>query len=198
LNNLLKRTTESITSLPGIGHKSAVRIAYHLLKRRGDEFQSFIQSLIDFRENTEFCPICGSLKDKGIPCEFCDNPARDKTRICVVEQPTDVYVIENTRDYHGLYHVLMGVLSPLEGVGPEDIRIRELMERVEKSDHLEEIIIATNPDIEGNATAHYLHEVFRDRATVTRIASGLGIGSQLDYADTGVVSQAFRSRISMG
>lgn len=202
MDQILNKAAASIAELPGIGYKSAIRIAFYLLKKEEHEFQSFIHSLIHFRENTDFCSTCGALIDIHEKCDYCENPNRDKNRICVVEQPSDIFIIERTGDYNGHYHVLMGVLSPLDGVGPDDIHLSDLMRRAQKNLELEEIIIATNPSIEGNATANYIHEMLRElnnfnKIKITRIASGLAAGSQLDYADSGIVSQAFRSRIEM-
>lgn len=202
MDHLLNAAASSISQLPGIGYKSAVRIAFYLLRQDKNEFESFIRALTSFKENAAFCEICGALKTAGSPCEFCDNYERDTNRICVVEQPSDIYIIERTGDYSGRYHVLMGVLSPLDGIGPEDIRMNELIARIESNPETEEIIIATNPSIEGNATANYINELVKNsrnnrKIKVTRIASGLAAGSQLDYADSGIVSQALRSRTSM-
>ncbi len=193
----LDHITDLISSLPGIGRKSAARISFFLLQQSSEYIQDFASSLTGFHANIAYCSNCGALKKKSAPCSFCENDSRNDNIICVVEQPSDIYSIENTGDYQGQYHVLMGVLSPLDGIGPEDLRLNELVSRL--NDEITEIIVATNPSIEGNATAHYILDLVKNhykgqQPQVSRIASGLALGSQLDYADSAVISQSLKAR----
>jgi len=198
MNKKLLRATEFISGLPGIGHKSAVRIAVHLLKQNKNYLEQFFEALIDFTENTRFCPDCGAFTDIDTPCGFCTGK-RNKKAMCVVEQPTDILSIENTNEFDGLYHALMGVLSPLDGVHPEDLRLQELKKRVDENGELTELIIATNPSVEGNATAHYITELLSDHndLKITRIATGLAMGSQIEYTDSKVISQSIKDRVDL-
>lgn len=192
----LETLIQYFARLPGLGKKSAARIAFRLIAQDEPEVKNFTDAIQNLKANIEFCPICSSLKSKTQPCQFCSSAKRDKTQICVVEQPSDVMAVENTGEYNGLYHVLMGVLSPIDGFGPEDIRLKELKERI--SNDTREIIVATNPSIEGNATAHYILSMLENRhpnVKISRIASGLAIGSQLEYADARVLSQSLKARI---
>lgn len=191
----LEEVIRFFSDLPGLGKKSAVRIAFHLLRQEEREIKNFIHAIHHLKENVEFCSICGALKSKAEDCSFCNSQKRDKETICVVEQPSDVMAIENTGEYYGLYHVLMGVLSPIDGFGPDDIRLQELLARVDEN--TKEIIVATNPSIEGNATANYISSLLVEHphVKITRIASGLALGSQLEYADSRVLSQSLRGRV---
>ncbi len=193
----LLQVTEIFSSLPGIGGKSAIRIAFHLLKQAPEEIEHFSQTLKYFSKNINFCSQCGSVKSTNSECSFCDINSRDLATLCVVEEPSDVFLIENSREFFGLYHVLMGVLSPLDGVGPEDIRLVELQKRIQENQNLTEIIVATNPTIEGNATANYIAEIVSQirPIKVSRIASGLAVGSYLDFADSQVISQSIQTRV---
>lgn len=190
----LNRVIEEISSLPGIGRKSAARLAFHFLRQSPDELKRFTGTLHEFHTNVDTCNVCGSLKSSAENCHFCESARRDRSTICVVEQPSDIYIIENTGEYNGLYHVLNGVLNPLDGISPEDIRINELIERLNADSSVNEIIVATNPSVEGNATAHYIAASISSGIKVTRIATGLALGSQLDYADSVSVSQSLRAR----
>ena len=194
MNRQLNNVTDLIASFPGIGRKSAARIAFFLLRQPEAYITNLIDNISDFYTNTEFCPNCSVPIEKNSECSFCTS-TRDQTSICVVEQPPDAYVIEASGDYHGLYHVLMGCLSPLEGVGPEDLRFTELYTRIKSLTTVTEVIVATNPSIEGNATAHYIAEQLEPfNVQVTRIATGMALGSQLEYTDSKVVSQALNAR----
>ncbi len=194
----LNQVTSLIAALPGIGRKSAQRIALHFLKQDVGYLNRFIEGLQDFYENVVCCETCGALRSVREPCEFC-GPNRDPSVLCVVEQPSDIYAIESSGEHHGLYHVLMGVLSPLDGVGPEDLTLRQLKERVMQSTTLRELIIATNPSVEGNATAHYIGRLLSDKPglKLSRLASGLALGSQLEFADSQSISLSLRARVPL-
>ena len=193
----LLNITEAFSSLPGIGNKSAMRIAFYLLKREPEQIKQFLNTLEDFHEKVDFCSDCGSVKSAKCKCRFCDTSSRNHSIMCVTEEPSDVFLIENSGEFNGIYHVLMGVLSPLDGIGPKDIRLHELKQRIQSNQDLTEVIIATNPTIEGNATADYIAEIITQTRAIkiSRIASGLAAGSYLDYADSQVISQAIRTRI---
>jgi recombination protein RecR len=192
---LLSELTALISSFPGIGQKSATRIAFFLLRQPDQYIQTLTDAIKKFHDNVEFCHNCGVLKSHGRECSLC-GPLRDQTTICVVEQPSDAFTIEKSGDYHGLYHVLMGCLSPLDGIGPDSIRLAELKSRILKNQATGEIIIATNPSIEGNATANYIFEDLKEipHIKVSRIAMGLAIGSQIEFADSKIISQSIKNR----
>lgn len=194
MSYLLEGITRAITDLPGMGRKSAQRIAFYFLKKKPDEFREFIQLLEDFYEKTETCEICGAVKAVEEPCEFC-NARGEATEICVVEHPSDIFSIEASGEYQGLYHVLMGVLSPLDGVLPENLRLTELAQRLKENKNIVEIIVATNPSVEGNATANYIRDMLEDLPVrVSRIAAGLPLGSHIEYADSQVLAHSIRKR----
>jgi recombination protein RecR len=195
MKKIFSELTDIISTFPGFGNKSATRIAFFLLKQNDSFINSFVDKLTEFHKNIELCPVCGVLKDKSFQCSLCSE-SRDNSTIMVVEQPSDAYSIENSGDYHGLYHVLMGVLSPLDGITPSDIRINELRERLNRHNIVNEIIIATNPSIEGNATANYIAEEFKNytQIKISRIAMGLAIGSQIEYTDSKIISQSIKNR----
>lgn len=195
MNSRFNDLSNLIASLPGIGQKSASRISFYLLRQSDHYISHFIESISSFHKSMEFCRECGALKDKNSACSLC-SATREQSIICVVEQPSDAFTIEKSGDYRGLYHVLMGNLSPLDGIGPEDIRLNELMTRIRKNTALTEIILATNPNLEGNATANYIADLMKDFGTikVSRIAMGLAIGSQIEYADSTIISQSIRNR----
>jgi recombination protein RecR len=179
--------------LPGVGKKSAERMAHHLLNVPAEEAQELAEAIRHVRETVRNCSICGGLSEDET-CEICADSRRDTHTICVVEMPREVSQIEKTGAFRGVYHVLMGRLSSLEGIGPKDIRIRELVERV-GSGGVREVIIATNPTVDGDATAAYLEKVLRDRnVTVTRPARGIPAGSAIEFVDSGILGEALRAR----
>lgn len=194
--NALEELAESFSRLPGIGKKSATRIATHLLKADSIFLQRFAHQLTTLQERIKPCSICGAYTEVE-PCEICSNPARERNVICVVEQPQDVKTIEASREYHGLFHVLGGVISPLDGIGPENLSFGKLLERIH-SGSITEVIIATNPTVEGDTTALYLQRLLEDcPITLTRLASGLPVGGDLEYADRLTLARSFRGRTSL-
>lgn len=190
----LAKLIEHFRALPGIGNKTAVRLAYHVLDMDPSKAKALAQAIVEAKEKIGYCNTCFNLSDSN-PCQICSSENRDRKVICVVEQPQDVAAMERMRDYKGLYHVLHGALSPLEGVGPEDIRAKELLARLEKDSGVEEIIMATNPNVEGEATAMYLARLLKPLGIrVTRIAHGLPMGGDLEYADEVTLSKAMENR----
>jgi len=191
------RLIDEFKRLPGIGQKSAQRLAFHLLKASHDDAERLIASIREVKEKIVTCSICNNLTDIE-PCRFCSNPARDRSVICVVEEPYNLVAVEKTREYHGLYHVLHGALSPIRGIGPDGLRIKSLLERLRpRNDEPEvrEIILATNPNTEGEATANYLGRLLKPLGFhVTRIAMGLPVGSDLEYADEVTMYKALANR----
>lgn len=182
-----------LAKLPSIGRKSAQRLAYHIISMPVESVQALSNALITGRKAIRFCDICGNYTISEL-CNVCADDKRDRSMICVVKDPRDVAAIERMHDYHGLYHVLHGVLSPMDGIGPTDIRIRELLQRLQ-DETVQEIIIATNPDIEGEATAAYLARLIKPlEVRVTRIAHGVPVGSDLEYADEVTLSKAMEGR----
>ena len=182
--------------LPGIGSKTAQRLAFYMLGLPQDEAEEFAEAILQARRTVHLCPICQNLTDQDV-CPICADPERDQSLICVVAEPKDVIAMERAREYTGVYHVLHGVISPLSHVGPDDIRIRELLERVQ-SGTVREIIMATNPDTEGEATAMYLSRLLRGLGVkVTRLAYGIPVGSQLEYADEVTLLRALNGRQEM-
>ena len=191
--NALEELAESFSRLPGIGKKSATRIAISLLKADNVFLYIFAQQLAILQDKIKHCFICGAYTEADL-CWSCTNSTRDQSVICVVEQPQDVQTIEASREYHGVFHVLGGVISPLDGVGPDDLSIRKLLERVHKGT-VSEVIIATNPTIEGDTTALYLQRILAVTGVkVTRLASGLPVGGDLEYADKLTLARSFRGR----
>ena len=179
--------------LPGIGKKTAQRLAYSILEQPAERAHKFAEALINAREKIHFCKCCQALTDLEI-CQICDDPARDKTTVCVVEEPRDVMAFERTREYHGVYHVLHGVISPLDGVGPDQLRIKELMSRLADGE-INEIIMATNPTVEGEATASYISRLVKPMGIkVTRLAYGIPVGGELEYADEFTLARALEGR----
>jgi len=184
---------EHFAKLPGIGKRSAERLAYHVLKMSNEDVNSFVKALLDVKDKITFCPICCSLTDT-VPCHICSDAKRDTSTICVVENPKDVSKIEKIKEYKGLYHVLHGVISPMDSIGPEDIRIKELLERI-KNGNVKEVIMATNPTIEGEATAMYVSGLLKPFGIkVTRIAHGIPVGGDLEYSDDVTLSRAIDGR----
>ena len=183
--------------LPGVGYKSAQRLAFHLLKATQEEADRLIEAIREVKEKITFCSICNNLTDVD-PCRYCNNATRDHRIICVVEEPYNLVGIEKTREYHGLYHVLHGALSPIRGIGPDELKIRSLIERLRPQDNVpevEEVILATNPNTEGEATANYLSRLLKPLGVrVTRIGMGLPVGSDLEYADEVTMHKALTNR----
>jgi len=184
---------EEFSKMPGVGHKSAERMAFYLLKSTASEAQAMAQAILKMKETTGFCNICNNLSE-GSVCEICDDVSRDKSVVCIVEGPNDVIALERAGGYKGVYHVLMGALSPLEGIGPKDIRIKELLGRINVGG-IVEIIIATDCDMDGEATALYLTKLLREfNIKVTQIASGVPVGSNVEYADHATLAKAMEGR----
>lgn len=189
----LSRLVEQFERLPGIGYKSAQRLAYYVLGLSGEEVKQLSDSILEAHDKIHTCKICCNLTDQEL-CSICRNPARDQNTICVVENPRDVAALERTRDYNGSYHVLHGVISPLNGVGPDQLRIKELLSRVQKGT-VKEVIMATNPTVEGEATAMYISRLLKPLGVkVTRLAYGIPVGGDLEYADEVTLSRALEGR----
>jgi recombination protein RecR len=184
-----------LTKLPGVGQRTAQRLAFHLLSRPKDEALALAGAIEDVKERVRFCAECGNLTETEL-CSICADARRDHTIICVVEQPVDLVSLERTHEYRGLYHVLGGSLSPLDGVEPEHLRIAELLSRVERNGVLE-VVLATNPNMTGEATAAFLADRLRGQVRVTRLASGLPVGGDLEYADEVTLGRALSGRREM-
>lgn len=191
------RLVEHFMKLPGIGPKTATRLAFHVLGMSEADVQQFAQALRDVKTKLTECAVCCNITDSS-PCTICKDPSRDASVLCVVQDPRDVVAMEKTREFHGLYHVLHGAISPMEGVGPGDIRVRELLQRVADSE-VSEVILATNPNVEGEATALYISRLLKPfPVTVTRIAHGLPVGGDLEYADEVTLAKALEGRRRIG
>jgi recombination protein RecR len=189
----LTRLVEQLQKLPGIGAKSAQRLAFHVLKNPRDDAERLIEAIRDVKDRVTYCSNCNNITDAD-PCVFCTSATRDQRVICVVEDPQNVSVVEKTREFRGVYHVLMGALSPLQGVGPDDLKIKGLLTRV-ATGSVEEVILATNPTVEGEATALYLARLLKPLGVrVTRIAMGIPVGSDLEYADEVTMTRAMENR----
>jgi recombination protein RecR len=189
----LTKLVEQLQRLPGIGAKSAQRLAFHVLKTPREEVERLADAMRDVKDRVTYCTICSNITDVD-PCYYCTDSGRDPRIICVVEEPENVAAVEKTRDFKGRYHVLMGALSPLRGVGPDDLKIRGLLERVGHGG-VEEVILATNPNVEGEATAIYLAKLLKPLGVrVTRIAMGVPVGSDLEYADEVTMQRAMEGR----
>ena len=189
----LQDLVEEFGKLPGIGPKSAQRLAFHILQADSGDVNALAQALSNVKKRVRFCEICGNVSEEA-ECTVCQDPRRDRTVICVVEEPKDVVAIERTREYRGLYHVLGGAIDPMAGVGPDNLRIKELMPRLQNGE-VTEIVIATDPNLEGEATATYLVRLLSTLGvTVTRLASGLPVGGDLEYADEVTLGRAFSGR----
>ncbi len=192
----LVKLVEQLQRLPGIGAKGAQRLAFHLLRQPRDEVDALLDAVRDVKELITYCSICSNITDVD-PCYYCTDPGRDRHVICVVEDPHNVAAVEKTRQFKGTYHVLMGALSPLQGIGPDDLKIKSLFERVSGGD-VQEIIMATNPNVEGEATAIYLAKLLKPLdVLVTRIAMGLPVGSDIEYADEVTMHKAMEGRREM-
>jgi recombination protein RecR len=181
-----------LTRLPGIGTRTAQRLAFHLLSTPRDEALALARAVEDVKERVRFCRVCGNLTEDEL-CGVCTDSRRDRSVVCVVEQPVDVVSLERTHEYRGLYHVLGGALSPLDGVEPSDLRIAGLLRRIDEGG-IEEVVLATNPNMTGEATAAYLADRLRERVRVTRLASGLPVGGDLEYADEVTLGRALAGR----
>ena len=189
----LTRLVEQLQKLPGIGAKGAQRLAFHILKNPRDDAERLCEAIRDIKERVTYCTVCNNITEQD-PCGFCTSGSRDQRLICVVEEPQNVSVVEKTREFRGVYHVLMGALSPLHGVGPDDLKIQGLLSRV-KDGAVDEVILATNPNVEGEATALYLARLLKPLGVrVTRIAMGIPVGSDLEYADEVTMSRAMEGR----
>jgi recombination protein RecR len=184
---------EQLQRLPGIGAKSAQRLAFHILKNPREDAERLCQAIRDVKERVTYCSTCNNITDVD-PCIYCSNPARNQRLICVVDEPQNVAVVEKTREFKGVYHVLMGLLSPLHGVGPDDLKIEGLLSRI-GVDSVDEVILATSPTVEGEATALYLARLLKPLGVrVTRIAMGIPVGSDLEYADEITMTRAMEGR----
>ena len=189
----LSRLIEHLRRLPGIGPKSAIRLAYHILRMDEADAQGLMQAIGEGRKHTGLCSRCFSLTDQD-PCQICRSSSRDQSLLCVVEMPEDVLALERAKGFRGVYHVLHGALSPLDGIGPDDLKVRELLTRFQ-TEEIEEVIIATDPDVEGEATATYLARLIKSLGIpVSRIAHGLAVGSDLGLADEASISKALENR----
>ncbi len=193
LPETLALLVEQLQKLPGIGAKSAQRLAFHVLKNPREDAERLCEAIRAVKERVTYCSTCNNITDID-PCAYCSSPTRDKRVICVVDEPQNVAVVEKTREFKGVYHVLMGVLSPLQGVGPDDLRIAGLLTRV-GVDGVDEVILATSPTVEGEATALYVARLLKPLGVrVTRIAMGIPVGSDLEYADEVTMSRAMEGR----
>jgi recombination protein RecR len=189
----LQNLIDQFKRLPGIGAKSAQRLAFHVLKTPREDAERLVDAIRDVKDRVTYCTICNNFTDVD-PCQYCADPARDHRLVCVIEEPQNVNVIEKTGGFRGVYHVLLGSLSPLQGIGPDDLKIKGLLSRL-ASDQIEEIILATNPTVEGEATAIYLARLLKPLGVrVTRIATGIPVGSDLEYADELTMGKAMEGR----
>ncbi len=192
----LARLIQELKRLPGVGQKSAQRIAFHVLRTSHEDAQRLAQAVVDVKEKLGICIVCNNISDGEI-CNYCRDPNRNHAVICVIEEPHNILPIETTRQFEGVYHVLHGSISPLRGVGPEQLRIKSLLERIQ-NDEIHEIILATNPTIEGEATAAYLSRLLKPLGMkVTRIAMGIPVGSDLEFADEVTMSKSLENRREM-
>ncbi|NPV70042.1 MAG: recombination protein RecR [Firmicutes bacterium] len=189
----IQRLVEELTRLPGVGPKTAQRLAYHLVKAPKEEVEALARALVELRSKIRYCSVCGNLTEAD-PCRICSSDSRDASVLCVVEQPRDVVAMERTGEFKGRYHVLHGVISPANGVGPADLRIESLLQRV-REQKVTEIILALNPNVEGEATSLYLARILKPAGVkVTRIAYGVPVGGDLEYADEVTLSRALEGR----
>ena len=189
----IEKLIESFEKLPSIGHKTAIRLAFHMLDLDQEKTEEFINSILEAKKNLKYCSKCFNISDTD-PCPICSSPKRDSSIICVVEDVRDVIAMERTHEFKGVYHVLHGSISPMNGIGPDDIKIKELLTRIAEND-VKEIILATNPRVEGEATAIYLSKIIKPLGVkVTRIAQGIPVGGDLEYTDEVTLSQALEGR----
>lgn len=195
-SEILEQAIEQLAKLPGTGRKSARRIALYLLKQDDQFVMELADALVSLKKSITRCSTCGVISD-GDPCSICSNAKRQTGQICVVEESQDVFLIEKTNEFRGRYHVLGGVISPLDNIGPDDVRIKQLMQRINEDDEqIEEIILALNPDSEGEATSYYINKLLKpfDEVKVTRIAYGIPMGTELEFIDEATLGRAFASR----
>ena len=189
----LQRMAAQLAKLPGIGPKTAMRLAYHIISQPTEQVHELASAIWQGKKNIRFCSVCGNYTQSE-RCTICDDVKRSVAQICVVKEPRDVAALERMQCYRGVYHVLMGTLSPMHGVGPNDIHIKELLKRIQQTE-VEEVILATNPDVEGEATASYLAQIIKPlNVKVTRIAHGIPVGGELEYADEVTLSKALQGR----
>ncbi|MBR3152159.1 MAG: recombination protein RecR [Clostridia bacterium] len=189
----IEKLIESFERLPSIGHKTAVRLAFHMLDLNNQETDEFINSIKEAKEKLKYCSVCFNITDTD-PCPICSSPKRDQSTICVVEDVRDIMAMERTHEYKGVYHVLHGTISPMNGIGPDDIKIKELISRL-SNDQVKEVIIATNPRVEGEATSIYLSKIIKPLGVkVTRIAHGIPVGGDLEYTDEITLMKAMEGR----
>jgi recombination protein RecR len=194
--NALDRLVMLLTKLPGVGKKSAGRMAYHILETSPDYARNLAEELAGLHRAIKHCSVCGAFTETD-PCPICADSGRDASTLCVVERPQDVRIIDESREFHGRFHVLGGLIAPLDGIGPEDLNLGRLLSRVRKEE-VREVILAMNPTLEGDTTALYLQKLLKDTgAEVTRLASGLPVGGDLEYADRLTLSRSFRGRIKL-
>ena len=192
----IEQLSEHFAQLPGIGRKTAHRLALYVVKMQREEVVSLARALVNVKDRVRYCTVCSNITEAD-PCPICSNTKRDKTMVCVVEEPTDVLALERTNEFVGIYHVLGGALSPLDGIGPEQLRIKELLKRLSDS-RVEEIILALNSDVEGEATTLYLSRLLKPLGMkVTRIARGMPVGTDLEFADEATLSRALEGRIAV-
>ena len=190
----LNKLINELSKLPGIGGKTAQRLAFHILALEESEATSLANSIVNAKRSLHYCSVCGNLTDTD-PCEICSDESRDRTKVCVVETPQDVIAMERIREFKGLYHVLHGAISPVEGIGPNDINLKSLITRLQQHEEIDEIIVATNPNIEGEATAMYIARLLKPSGIkVTRIAHGIPVGGDLEYADEVTLLKAMEGR----
>lgn len=192
----IEKLVEEFEKLPSIGHKTAVRLAFHILNSSVENAEKFANAIVDARKNLKYCSVCNNITDVD-PCPICSNAKRDKEIICVVEDVRDIVPIERTHEYNGVYHVLHGVISPVNGIGPNDIKIKELITRIGNED-VKELILATNPNVEGEATAMYISKLVKPfNLKVSRIAHGVPIGGDLEYTDEVTLAKALENRVQL-
>jgi len=195
-SEILEQAIEQLAKLPGTGRKSARRIALYLLKQDDESVIKLADALVDLKKSITRCSTCGVISD-GDPCSICSNTKRQTGQVCVVEESQDVFLIEKTNEFRGRYHVLGGVISPLDNIGPDDVRIKQLMKRINEDDEeIDEVILALNPDSEGEATSYYINKLLKpfDDVKVTRIAYGIPMGTELEFIDEATLGRAFASR----
>ncbi len=194
---VVTRLIEEFHRLPGVGPKTAQRLTFYLLRAPKEQAASLAEALVQLKDHIVTCSICTNIAEEN-PCAICRDESRDRSIICVVEEPLDVLAIERTREYRGLYHVLHGAISPVEGIGPEDLRVSELLTRIQRDSGIKEIVLATNPNLEGEATAMYLERLIKPLgAKMTRLARGLPVGGDLEYADEVTLTRALEGRREM-